>query len=171
MNKISGLVLDYYDDRDGDVLKSVFPTRDSVPEVIKQAHSLSYEERQKIPEDAFALVMVEDGQVLRKFATADGGNTALSVEYFLRTGHKLPLEAQKTAAANLVDACHCYGLEPPDSLVKVAIGALGLLSGALTIPGAVQEAKQNLRATRGTEGAIMTPQQIQARKMQMGAGQ
>lgn len=168
MEKLSGLVLDFYDDRDGGVLKSIFPTRDSVPETIKEAHSLTHEERSKMPDDTFAVVISDGDVILRKFSMADRGNTALSVEYFLKTGHKLPLEAQKMAAANLVDACRCFELEPPEALEKVAIGAMGLLGGALVVPGAMREAKSNLQAVRGTGGAIMTPDQIKTRKAQMG---
>ncbi len=170
MKKLSGLVLDVYDDGEGEVLRGIFPTHDSVPDLIKQAHFLKPEERAALPSDVFALELVNDGTAMRKFACTDAGNTALSIEFFLKTGHKLPLEAQKTAAANLVTACGWYGIEPPEQLEKVAIGALGLLSGALVLPGAAGEAKKNLAAVKGTGGQILTPQQVKMRKAQMGMG-
>lgn len=168
MQKLSGLVLDYYDDRGGDVLKSIFPTKGEVPGVIKEAHRLSHAEQTKMPDDTFAVVISDGDVTLRKYSMADRGNTALSVEYFLKTGHKLPLEAQKVAASNLVNACQCFGIDPPGDLQKVAIGALGLLSGALVVPGAAREASGNLKASRTAGGAIMTPEQMKARKAQMG---
>lgn len=167
MEKLSGLVLDYYDDRDGQVLKTVFPTLATVPDIIKEAHSLTYDERVRMPDDTFAVVISDGDVTLRKYSMADRGNTALSVEYFLKMGHKLPLEAQKVAAANLVDACSCFDLEPPAELQKVALGLSGLLSAATVVPGAAQEASRNLKAVRPAGSAIITPAQLQARKMQM----
>jgi hypothetical protein len=102
MEKLSGLVLDIYDDPAGEVLKSVFP-------------------RGCLPDDAFALILEQDGMELKKFATIDPGNTALSVEYFMKTGHKLPAEAQKVAAHNLCCACEWHGIEPPEELQKIAV--------------------------------------------------
>jgi len=122
MEKLSGLVLDIYDDPKGDILKSVFPTLESVPGLVKEAHQLTQEDRDRLPDDAFALILEQGGSELKKFATVDAGNTALSVEYFLKTGHKLPVEAQKVAAHNLCVACGWFGIEPPEELQKVAQG-------------------------------------------------
>jgi len=80
----------------------------------------------------------------------------LSVEYFLKTAHRLPVEAQKVAAQNLVAACGWYDIEAPEELQKIAslppkaTGFLGrtgeLLSGSrLGMHKAdVQAAKENL---------------------------
>jgi len=124
MKKLSGLVLDVYDDAGGQVLKQIFETREAVPEFIKSAHYLAPEEQASLPDDVFALVLKDGDVSMRKYACTDPGNTALAVEYFLREGHKLPEEAQKTAAANLQVACEWYGLPPNHALEKVAIGAL-----------------------------------------------
>jgi len=167
MEKISGLVLDRYDDPEGVVLRTIFPGE--LPELVKSAAALSYEVRARLPEDTFALVLVDSDVELRKFAMADGGNTALSVEYFLKMGHKLPVEAQKVAAANLVRGCGWYGIEPPEALQKIALGLGTLLGGALIAPGQVREAKANMAAVQGAAPGIMTPDQIKARRMQMGA--
>ena len=169
MKKLSGLVLDVYDDGEGEVLKSIFPTQESIPDLVKEAHYLQPEERDELSNDVFALELVDGDVTLRKFACVDAGNTALSVEYFLRTRHKLPEEAQKTAAANLITACGWYGIEPPEVLEKVAISPLGALSAAMILPGAAGEAKRNLQATKGTGGQVLTPEQIKARQAQMGA--
>jgi hypothetical protein len=120
MEKLSGLVLDIYDDPAGEVLKTVFPTLDDVPELVKTAQQLTPEMRGRLPDDAFALILEQNGSELKKFATIDAGNTALSVEYFLKTGHKLPVEAQKVAAHNLCVACGWFGIEPPGELRKIA---------------------------------------------------
>lgn len=122
MEKISGLVLDIYDDSGGEILRSVFPTANDLPEIVKHAHALTQEERNNLHDDAFALILTQDDVELKKYATVDSGNTALSVTYFLQTAGKLPIEAQKIAAVNLVCACNSYGIEPPEELQKIASG-------------------------------------------------
>lgn len=168
MQKLSGLVLDVYDDIDGEVLRSIFPTQEDVPNLIKEAHYLHPEERDDLSSDAFALELVDGDTAMRKFACTDSGNTALSVEFFLKTGHKLPVEAQKVAAANLVTACGWYNIEPPELLEKVALGLGQLAMGAMVLPGAYGEAKKNRTAVEDAGGQILTPQQIKMRKAQMG---
>ena len=121
MDKISGIILDVYDDLGGSVLKTIFPTADALPEFVKSAHAISFDERSALPDDAFALILEQGGIELKKFATIDAGNTALSVEYFLKTAHRLPVEAQKVAAQNLVAACGWYDIEAPEELRKVAV--------------------------------------------------
>lgn len=176
MEKLSGLLLDVYDDQNGDVLRQVYPTREAIPETVKVAHMLTGDERQALPDDMFALVMRDGDVVLRKYACIDGGNTQVSIDYFLKTREVLPEEAQKVAAANLLVACDWYKITPPEELQKVAgIGGavLGLagkaggwiaknpmkaLGGAMTassVVGAGQEAAKGLKninvgeATRG----------------------
>lgn len=131
MQKLSGLLLDVYDDNHGDTLREMYPERALVPDLVKQAHLLEVEERNKLPDDLFALVLTDGDTTLRKFACTDPGNTALSIAYFLKTGGKLPEQAQKTAAQNLLIACDWYGLEPPEALQKAAGigGALMSLGG------------------------------------------
>jgi len=160
MEKLSGLVLDIYDDRDGETLRTIFPDSGELPEVVKEAHFLSSDEHSRLPDDVYALVLVDGDTSLRKYACTDAGNTSLSVEYFLKMAHKLPVEAQKVAAANLVKACGWYDIDPPDELTKVAIGLGGLVMGALTVPGAVKETQANLRAVKGSKSRIVTPAQM-----------
>lgn len=123
MEKISGLVLEVFDDPAGEVMKQVFPTLESVPGVIKEAALLSPAERAQLPDDVFALVMRDEDVTIRKYACTDEGVTCLHVEYFLKTAHKLPVEAQKTAAQNLLDACGWYNIEAPEQLRKIASAA------------------------------------------------
>ena len=107
--------LDFYDDH-GALLKKALPDAKDLPDFIKTASSVSPEEHA----NQFALVMIdEDGQVLKKFATADAGNTWLSALYFGMTHDRLPPEAEKLAAANLLVACEAYQIDPPDALLNL----------------------------------------------------
>ncbi len=171
MKKLSGLVLDVRDDYDGAVLRSIFPTDGEIPAFVKSAAVITPELAARIPDDLFAVVLHDEDVVLRKFACVDAGNTALSVEYFLKTAHKLPLEAQVVAATNLITACDWYGINPPEQLQKVAMSlgpdamekiALGLgtaLNLGLTVPGMARQAKMNLGATEGAGHMVVTPSQ------------
>ena len=171
MDKLSGIVLDVYDDPDGEVLREIFPTYESLPDLVKEAHPLTQEQRDELPDDLFALVLLDGDTVMRKMACVDRGNTALSVEYFVKTAHKLPGEAQKVAAQNLITACGWYDLEPPEILRKIA-GAglaagrmlygsnLGMAMGAATAPGIVKgtagQVGQKMRQAKAS-GPIINP--------------
>lgn len=117
--KTAGVVLDFYDDLSGSLLKRAFPTPDELPEQVKVAHVLSPEERDVLRDEAYALVMSNEGKILRKFACVDAGNTLLSCLYFEANAHLLPEEAVKTAAANLESFCHEFDFEPTN-FVKMA---------------------------------------------------
>lgn len=125
----AGLTLDLYD-APAD-LKSIYPTLDEIPEQVKTAHILSSTELEQLPDNAFALVLMSDGNRLRKYACVDEGGTLVNTQYFLLHGHKLPEEAQKTAALNLLTACGWYGIEPPPLLEKVALGVNTLMTAAM----------------------------------------
>lgn len=114
MHKYAGVVLDYYDDR-GATLKKLFPTQDDLPGVIKTANVAN---QSYLPNDKFALVMLDQGHVLRKYACVDPGTTAMSAVYFMEHGDKLPDAAQKLAATNITRSCLSYGLMPPAAMVK-----------------------------------------------------
>ena len=159
MLKTSGLMLDVHDDISGDTLRGFFPTPEAIPEVIKQAHALSPSDRDRLPDDDFALVLVDQDQKLRKYACIDEGNTRLSVLYFAANAHKLPEEAQKVAAANLATACNWYGIEVPEEIEKIAIGlatGLTLLSAPATIKGTHTQMKQNMANIKAHEAAGQT---------------
>lgn len=127
MRGIAGFVVDQYDDVRGEVLVSRFPTDEAIPDFVKTAHRLSSDEKSGMSDDAFALVLFDNGNKMKKFAMVDKGNTALSVIYLLETGHLLPPEAIKLAAANLINACGHYGLAVPELLKEAAKG--GSVSG------------------------------------------
>lgn len=122
MRGIAGFVVDQYDDVRGEVLATRFQTLETIPDFVKTAHRMTADERTEMPDDAFALVLFDQGHKMKKFAMVDKGNTALSVVYLLEQGHLLPPEAIKTAAVNLINACEHYGLEIPEKLKEAAKG-------------------------------------------------
>lgn len=157
MQKLSGLVLDFYDDQGGEILRSIFPSQEEVPELIKSAHPLTPDELEALPSDIFALELVDGDVCLRKFACTDAGNTALSIEYFFKTAGKLPESAQRVAAENLVKACSWYGIDPPEQLQKLALGMGSLFTLAMApsvAKGTKQQIDQNMQVARASGSAI-----------------
>lgn len=190
--RTSGQILDFYDDVGGAQLKEIFPTVTALPESTKTASVLHPDDMEMLPDDAFALVMHDGSTTMRKFACFDGGNTALSMRYFLHNAHKLPDEAQKVAAANLVTAAGWYDLDVPVDLVKIATGEfhkvggiggfmarramanpLGTALTAVSLPGIISgvpaEIKRNTQALPYAQQAagspIVTPAQLRQIKM------
>ena len=105
-------------DDGGVLLKQVVPDAADLPDFVKTAAAVTPDHDHRL----FALVMVEDGKVMKKFATADRGNTWLSTLYFAMTKDNLPVEAQKVAAANLIEACDAFDIEAPELLWDIADG-------------------------------------------------
>lgn len=140
-------VIDFYDDPTGDILRRVVPRQEALPDFIKTAERLTPQEMSKLPDDVFALVALDRGAKMRKFACADKGNTALSVIYFMENRDKLPAEAQKVAAQNLVKSCQWYDLEPPDTLQKIALlGPAMLALQATQAGGHIKRRQKALKA-------------------------
>lgn len=115
----TGTIIDLYDDPMGSVLKTKVAYA-QLPDYIRSADYQTEEKLASLPDDAFALIMVDNGKAMRKFACVDKGNTALSVLYFMETKDKLPEEAQKIAAANLLGYCMAFGLDVPTQVKKIA---------------------------------------------------
>jgi hypothetical protein len=158
MEKLSGLVLDPGDDYNGEVLRSLFASPNEVPQFIKMAEHLTPERREQLPDEVFAVVLQDGDLSLRKYAMTDAGNTALSTLYFLRNGHKLPVEAQKVAAARLCEACEWYNLDVPLEMKKVALG-LGTVAhlavvGPGTVKGTARNIKKNMAEARASGGDV-----------------
>lgn len=117
MYKISSQVIDYYDNQD--LLVEILGS--DMPESIKKANLLSHDQKEELPDDEFAVViMTKTGSKLRKFPVNDKGHTWLSCKAFNKNAHKLPEDAVKTAASNLYSSCVFYGLECPKSIEKFA---------------------------------------------------
>jgi hypothetical protein len=108
--KLAGVIIDFYDDISGSELKSVYPTADKLPEIIKTAHILNPDERAILRDEAYALIVQDEGKVFRKFACVDPGNTLLSLLYFQKSASLLPEEAQKVAAKNIYDRAVEFGI-------------------------------------------------------------
>jgi hypothetical protein len=114
--KTAGVVFDFYDDIGGSVLKEVYPTPDSLPASVKEAHILRPEEREVLRDDAYALVMQNEGKVLRKFACVDRGNTLLSMVYIGKTAGLLPEEVRNAAYENIVNRAVEFGILKPEAI-------------------------------------------------------
>lgn len=155
MRGIAGYVVDHYDDVHGEVLTSRFQSPDTIPEFVKTAHRLSGEEHANMPDDAFALVLFDQGNKMKKFAMVDKGNTALSVVYLLEQGHLLPPEAVKTAAVNLINACEHYGLAIPETLKEAAKSGVSGVSGKGQTPYArgAKVLKMQFNSPKESDGA------------------
>jgi hypothetical protein len=117
MFKYAGVVLDWHDDH-GKTLTRLLIEGDSLPEQVKTAEMVPME-RLWQPDD-FALVMLDRGHPLPKYACYDADSAAVSSTYLLEHKDKLPSEAQKVAAANLIAACRRFDVKPPEGLWKIA---------------------------------------------------
>lgn len=134
MNKLAKVILDQYDDIDGDVLREYAPSLGGVPDFIKHASR----EVQNMADHEFALILLEGRNKLRKFATADKGNTAVSVLYFIKNAAMLPPQVVQPTAQRLVDACLLHDILPPDVLTKLAQEEWGVsgMTQSFYTPGA-----------------------------------
>jgi hypothetical protein len=151
--KTAGVILDFYDDLSGDLFKKAFPTVAEIPEVVKTAHILVPEERDVLRDEAYALVMHNEGKLIRKFACVDEGNTVLSVLYFMQNYDKLPTSVVKTAAENLSAFCEEYDLPVPSMLKLAAKAGMSRTRDSVRQPIVGDEAdwaqRTNLVSVRG----------------------
>lgn len=166
---LSGQILDFYDDPK--LLRDCWPTLDAIPERVKTAQVLSPEELAGLPDDVFALVLVDGGNRLRKYACVDGGNTEINCQLFVKHAHRFPEEARKVAAQNLITACGWYGVEPAEELRKEAFGLMGAANLALMGPSVVKGTHQSIRQNMGNVhaleggGAVVPPALMKAAEM------
>jgi len=159
-SKYAGVTLDWYDDELA-TLKAKFPAADQLPDIIKEAN---VKPSDRVANEEFALVALDEGNVLRKYACHDPGTTAMSVIYFMEHGDKLPEGAQKMAAANLVEACQKFGLAAPKAMEKLAgLGSavlkgtgIGAGIGGLGLGGLVAaRAPEGKRLERGLKAGLV----------------
>lgn len=120
--KTAGVILDVYDDPKGSVLINALRASGSqLPEKVASME-LSEAKLDTLPDRLFGLVATNNGQLLRKYAMHDEGHLSTSIIYFMHEGTQhLPGSAQQKVAANLVNACAWYDMDPPEALVKVAM--------------------------------------------------
>ena len=118
MNRLESKIIDIFDDVNlKDTLTKV---ASKLPGDLTQVDLPTIEERNGYDDTHFALsVITKTANRLNKFPINSRLNTALSNEYFDLNHHKLPSEAQKTAATYIKLACERYGVKPSES-VKVA---------------------------------------------------
>jgi len=164
MLKLSGLVLDLYDDSQGQILRELYPAQEDVPEIVKQAHLLTHAERQRLPDELFALVLLDEGTSLRKYACVDPGNTLLSMLYFEKLWHKLPQIARERVMENFRVASSWYW-DSPEAFEKSAGIGGALLSGAGNLLGraatsVVKNPGKALTTGMGLMGAAGAAKQI-----------
>ena len=87
-------------------------------EFIKSAEILLPEELEVLPNEAFALILVEGGNITRKYACSSSELTILNTELLLKDAKMIPDEILKTAASNLARAC--YKFKYNEGLAKLA---------------------------------------------------
>lgn len=143
---LTGVILDIYDDPKAVVLLDKLAGRE-LPKELGDSELLEPEKLASMPDRLFALVATNAGDVVRKYAMHDPAHTTTSIMYFLSQHELLPAHAQKTAAANLVQACGWYGLEVPAQLEKLALDPLGGVLGALDAKSRVEQSVEHHRAT------------------------
>ncbi len=154
MIKTAGVTFDFYDDR-GAFLKLKLAGR-AVPEAVAEARVLDDGELAALPDNAFAAVIRNGEETLRKFACIDAGNTAVSALYFLENGSKLPLTTRIKIASNLVDACRYFNLVPPTALMKEAVGKV-LIKGDGAEVVAARERQASLKKSADLTGTDLMP--------------
>lgn len=120
MTRFSGYVFDTYDDDDGQVLRSIVENPGSIPPFIKSAARLTGAQIEELPDDQFALVLFDGSNKLKKYATVDKGNTALSVLYLLKQANSMPPDMASVAARNLLGALDRHNIPAPEELLKLA---------------------------------------------------
>lgn len=154
MIKTAGVVFDFYDDQ-GAFLKQKLAGK-VVPDAIAEARVLDGGELAALPDNAFAAIIRNGDETLRKFACVDEGNTAVSTLYFLENSHKLPMVARIKIASNLVDACRYFGLVPPTMLTKAAMGKV-LIKGDGAEVTAARERQAALKKSADLSGTSEMP--------------
>ena len=151
--RTAGIILDVYDDPQGLVLREKLAGA-ALPEKLASSHLLDAADLARLPDRLFGLVGENNGTALRKYAMHDEAHLLTSIVYFMECGRRLlPEEASTKVAGNLTNACAWYGVDPPDGLVKEAIGAmrlgmgvLGGTMGAAEMKDVVKESKHKRRA-------------------------
>lgn len=131
MIKTAGVIFDFYDDN-GKQLKEKLAGR-ALPEKIGNAIIYEPEELELLPDNAFAAVIQNGDNELRKYACVDVGNVALSTIYFLENHKNFPTRTKIKIASNLLRACSHFELQPPELLVKLS-GAKPLIKGDGAMP-------------------------------------
>ena len=122
-------ILDLTDDTNKAILKDIL-SQAPPPDFVKTAQIATRDMTEKMGRESFALIaLTKEGSELRKFPCFDKASTWLSCQYFEKTAHKLPEQAQVIASGILKKACAVYGLDETSSLKAVKTVSGGNLSG------------------------------------------
>jgi len=117
MYKISSKTIDYYDND----LSMEDLAGFGAPSFVKSAQILTDEQREAIPDDMYAVViMTKTGGHHRKYPVIDKAHTWLSCRAFNKTAMKLPMKAAVIAASHLKSSCELFGLDIPSYVEKFA---------------------------------------------------
>lgn len=122
-----GVVVDPYDDGFAS-LKEMFDGQE-MPEFIKEAAIMEESDLRLLPDHAFAVVVLGQGEPMRKYACTDKAHTAVNVLYLQQNQDSIPRSVKIKAASNLLRACGHYSMEPPPWLAKMAQGGKTLIKG------------------------------------------
>lgn len=166
--ELAGVILDVYDDPKGLVLRNKLASR-PLPAKLASSRLLEVEDLDRLPDRVFALVAENHGHPVRKYAMHDEAHLVTSLIYFDECRELLPEPVRQKVAANLVQGCGWYDIQPPESLVKTA-----LIGAALNVLGGVQalgEARDVVRQgrARGEEDmAVLRANQASGAKVASG---
>ncbi|MHA2334903.1 MAG: hypothetical protein ACXAEU_22940 [Candidatus Hodarchaeales archaeon] len=118
MSGLPNFEIDPYDDNFSSL--SEFFSEQRAPNFIKTASVMDEKVLQRLPDHAFAVVMLDKGKCLRKYACVDKAHTAVNVLYLIKNAESLPEKARIKAATNLIAACNHFDLDVPPNLNKLA---------------------------------------------------
>lgn len=114
MFKLANQVIDAYDDTEKTWLRKLAT-------INPKCNLLSHEQRSQLKDHDFALsVVTKTASKLNKFPIADKDSTWISMQYFEKNSHKLPIEACEIAAYHLKTASLKHGLHPTPMVMALA---------------------------------------------------
>lgn len=141
----AGVILDPQDDPHGLVLREAFGSPRSYPQFFQK--TAAAEDVSQLPDEAFALILTDQGRRLRKYAMHSPEACQKSATYFMLCGARLPEEAQKVAAYNLAQTLFHYDIRPPVQMLKLAQAAMNDRMGRTVEPATTRQAIQNRTKT------------------------
>ena len=88
------------------------------PELEKQARKLTPEEREKLPDSVFGLVIKKpDGTKIRKYPMPDANHVLAAIKYFKQNYKSYPEEWRRQIAKKIVQQARKFGVEVHDEVI------------------------------------------------------
>lgn len=117
------MILDFYDDKEHDVLRSIFENdRSGLAKTASQIKPRDYSEIERLKNSQFALIsMTKEGSLKRSFPVDSPEETWLSSLYFMKTANNLNDEKQVIAACNINHSANIFDIEIHPSIRKMAM--------------------------------------------------